>query len=170
MSSFRHHGFAYIWTLMLVALMGVGTAIGSELYATSVRRDKERELLFIGHEFRAAISRYYSANAAGQSAYPVALEDLLKDPRFPNARRHLRKLYRDPVSGKAEWGAVLVQGRIVGVHSLSELAPVKVGNFDVEDAGFKGKQKYSEWVFTYPHDMFVAKEGLGGSGQPPEKK
>jgi type II secretory pathway pseudopilin PulG len=167
MSSCRQAGFAYIWTLILVAFMGVGASIASDLYATSVRRDQERELLFIGHEFRAAIARYQNSNPAGQQMYPVSLEELLKDPRFPNARRHLRKLYRDPVTGKAEWGTVLVQGRIVGVYSLSDKAPVKVDNFDPDDRGFKLKQKYSEWVFTYPHDLFVApKEGVKPAPRP----
>lgn len=159
----RARGFAYIWTLMLVAFMGVGAVIASELYSTSVRRDKERELLFIGHEFRTAIGRYYNSNAGGQQAYPLTLEDLLKDPRFPSARRHLRRLYADPVTGKSEWGTVLIQGRIVGVHSLSEKTPIKQDNFDDSEAAFRHKPKYSDWVFTYPADLFVPPKPAAGA-------
>jgi type II secretory pathway pseudopilin PulG len=162
----RARGFAYIWTLMLVAFMGVGAVIASELYSTSVRRDKERELLFIGHEFRAAIGRYYNSNAGGQQAYPLTLEDLLKDPRFPSARRHLRRLYADPVTGKSEWGTVVVQGRIVGVHSLSAQLPIKQDNFDENEGAFRHKQKYSDWVFTYPADLFVPPKPGAGQKQP----
>ncbi|CUI06164.1 type II secretion system protein [Massilia antarctica] len=156
-------GFAYIWTLLLVAFMGIGSSIASELYSTSVRRDKERELLFIGHEFRAAIARYHDSAAPGPQMYPLTLQDLIKDPRFPNAKRHLRRLYADPITGKADWGLVKVEGRIVGVHSLSQRAPMKVDNFDDHDSGLRNKSRYADWVFVYPHDMFVApQEGEDG--------
>jgi type II secretory pathway pseudopilin PulG len=156
----RQHGFAYLWTLMLVAFMGVGLTIGADLYATAMRRDKERELLFIGHEFRHALERYYNA-VPGQIQYPLTLEELLKDPRFPNARRHLRRLYVDPVTGKAEWSLVLQQGRIVGIHSLSAQRPIKQDNFDDDDAGLARKSRYADWVFTYPHDLFTPSQGTG---------
>ncbi len=152
----RNGGFAYLWTLMLIAFMGVGLVVASDLYATAMRRDKERQLIFIGHEFRNAIASYYSATGAGpQNQYPLTLEELLKDPRFASPRRHLRRLYADPVTGKPEWGLVLVNGRIAGVHPLSEQAPIKQDNFDDDDAGLRKKGHYSEWVFTYPFDLFV---------------
>ena len=110
-------GFAYLWTLMLVGFMGVGLSIGGHLYQTSIQREKEMQLLFIGRQFRLAIERYKSSgpeNAKDQ--YPASLDDLLKDPRYPNTVRHLRKLYIDPMTGKNEWGTLVLQGRIVGVH------------------------------------------------------
>jgi type II secretory pathway pseudopilin PulG len=151
----RQRGFAYLWTLMLVAFMGVGLTIGAGLYATAARRDKERELLFIGHEFRLALERYYNAGAAGQNQYPLTLQELLKDPRFPNARRHLRRLYADPISGKPDWVLVMQQGRIVGVRPLSSQRPIKQDNFDDDDIGLAKKSRYADWVFTYPHDLFI---------------
>lgn len=153
----RARGFAYLWTLMLIAFMGVGLVIASELYTTAARRDKERELLFIGHEFRNAIERYY--RAGGRNQYPLALEELLKDPRFPGAKRHLRRLYSDPTTGKPEWALVLVQGRIAGVHSQSAQLPVKQDNFDDDDAGLRHKAQYAQWVFAYPHDLFIPPPG-----------
>ncbi|MFS2004969.1 type II secretion system protein [Duganella sp. CT11-25] len=156
----RQDGFAYLWTLMLVAFMGVGLTIAADLYATAMRRDKERELLFIGHEFRHALERYYTADP-GQNQYPLTLEELLKDPRFPNARRHLRRLYADPITGKAEWSLVLQQGRIVGIRSLSTQRPIKQDNFDDDDAGLARKSRYADWVFTYPYDLFTPSQGNG---------
>lgn len=139
---------------MLVALMGVSLAITSEMYLTSVQREKERELIFIGREFRDAIGRYYETVGAGaQRQYPVSLEDLLKDPRFPNARRHLRRIYIDPMTGNGKWGTVLVNGRIAGVYSLSEKTPIKQDNFESAESSFRGKEKYSEWRFTYPPEL-----------------
>jgi type II secretory pathway pseudopilin PulG len=156
----RQRGFAYLWTLMLVAFMGVGLTIGADLYATAARRDKERELLFIGHQFRHALERYYNAGAAGQNQYPLTMEDLLKDPRFANPRRHLRRLYTDPVTGKAEWHLVLQQGRIVGIRSTSTQRPIKQDNFGDDDAALARKSRYADWVFTYPHDLFTTSQGV----------
>ncbi|WP_229218946.1 type II secretion system protein [Rugamonas brunnea] len=152
----RARGFAYLWTLLMVAFMGVGLTIAGDLYATAARRDQERELLFIGHEFRNAIASYYKAN--GRNQYPQTLDELLKDPRFAGATRHLRRLYADPVTGKAEWALVLLQGRIVGVHSLSARQPIKQDNFEDDDAGLRLKARYADWVFTYPHDLFIPPE------------
>ena len=153
----RQRGFAYLWTLMLVAFMGVGLTIAADLYATAMRRDKERELLFIGHEFRHALEGYTKANGASQ--YPLTLEELLKDPRFPNAKRHLRRLYNDPITGKPDWALVLQQGRIVGIRSTSPLRPIKQDNFDDDDAGLAKKARYADWVFTYPFDLFTVQQG-----------
>ncbi|MFM9436590.1 hypothetical protein ACFDR9_003675 [Janthinobacterium sp. CG_23.3] len=164
----RADGFAYLWTLALVALMGAGLAVGGDLYATAARRDKERQLLFIGHEFRNAIGRYYDVNGAnGQHHYPLTLEELLKDPRFPNPKRHLRRLYTDPTTGRAEWALVMREGRIVGVHSLSTRLPIKQDNFDDDDAGLRLKQRYADWIFTYPADLFTGpQDGAPKDGNP----
>ncbi|MBB5368016.1 MULTISPECIES: type II secretion system protein [unclassified Janthinobacterium] len=163
----RHaQGFAYIWTLLLVAFMGVGLVLASDLYATAARREKERELLFIGHEFRNALERYYASTPNdGRPRYPLTLQELLQDPRSANAKRHLRRLYADPVTGKAEWGLLLQQGRIVGIHSLSPQLPIKQDNFLDEDAGLRMKAHYADWVFTYPANLFIAqKDGEKKSG------
>ncbi|CDG81309.1 putative uncharacterized protein [Janthinobacterium agaricidamnosum NBRC 102515 = DSM 9628] len=162
----RHAGFAYLWTLLLVAFMGIGLSIASELYSTALRRDKERELIFIGHEFRNAIGRYYEVKGAGgQAQYPLTLEDLLKDNRFAKPKRHLRRLYTDPTTGQAAWGLVLQEGRIVGVHSLSQQQPIKQDNFLDGDTGLRQKARYADWVFTYPADLFIVQKD-GGQAPP----
>lgn len=167
MASSRQQGFAYLWTLMLVAFMGIGLAIGGDLYATSLKREKERELLFVGHQFRNAIERYMKANAGGvQGVYPASLEELLKDPRFPGMQRHLRRIYRDPMTGKSDWGPVMQNGRLVGVHSLSEQVPIKQDNFDDVDRAFRHKQRYADWKFTYPADLLTQADGAGLKGLP----
>jgi type II secretory pathway pseudopilin PulG len=148
-------GFAYLWVLLLVALMGLGLAAAVQVDATLARRDKERELLSVGRQFRTAIQRYHSARVGGKQEYPASLDDLLRDNRVPGMVRHLRKLFTDPVTGQAEWGLVRVAGRVVGVHSLSDQVPIKQDGFEPEDASFAGKQAYREWVFTYPADLLL---------------
>jgi len=148
---------AYLWLLLLVAMMGVSLVVGVEFYTTSVQRDKEVELLAIGHQFRSAIGRFYETQRAGgqgdKGEYPATLDDLLKDNRSLALRRHLRRVFVDPMTGKAEWGLLKVGGKIVGVHSLSDKMPIKQDRFEAEDMGFRGKEKYSDWVFTYPSDL-----------------
>lgn len=146
-------GFSYLWLLLLVVLLGLSAAMACEIYMTSVQRDKEVELLAIGRQFRVAIARYHETLNQGRREYPANLDDLLLDKRMTGGRRHLRKVFVDPMTGTPEWGLVRVAGRIVGVQSLSQATPIKQAGFESEDAGFVGKQKYSEWTFTYPSDL-----------------
>lgn len=141
-------GFTYLGLMLAIAVSSAALAAGVEVWHTALKREKERELLFVGDQFRRAIELYYRA-APGRK-YPLSLEDLLKDPRQPGVRRYLRRLYRDPVSGKAEWGLIMAPGGgIMGVHSLSEEAPLKIGNFAERYQDFEGKTQYSQWMFVY---------------------
>jgi hypothetical protein len=65
--------------------------------------------------------------------------------------RHLRRIYADPMSGKAQWGIVEVPGGggIMGVYSLSEEKPIKTGNFSTRQASFEDAENYTKWTFTY---------------------
>jgi len=152
-------GYAFLWTLVLVAILGLGLTVAAEVYQTAIYREQERELLSIGRQFRKAIGDYYETQlVAGKREYPVSLDDLLRDSRFPGMRRHLRKVFVDPATGKSDWGLLRVGGRIVGVHSLSERLPIKQGGFELDEASFSGKEKLSEWVFVYPSNLLIQKE------------
>lgn len=132
--------------LILVAALGTGMAAFGELYSRAERREKERELLHIGNEFRRAIASYHQVG----KTYPKALDDLVEDKRFSPIRRHLRRVYRDPLTASSDWGLVEAPGGgIMGVHSLSEEEPVKTGNFAERDAEFAGAASYRDWSFTY---------------------
>jgi hypothetical protein len=162
-------GFSYLWLLLLVAFMGVGLTLAVEIDSTAVQRDREKELLAIGRQFRSAIERYHATRLSpGKHEYPATLEDLLRDNRVPGIRRHLRKVFVDPMTGKAEWGLVKVGGRIVGVHSFSEKMPIKQDGFEVQDVGLRGKTSYAQWVFAYPADMVLKLEaGQNALTSPP---
>ncbi len=143
-------GFTFLGLLILIVIMGAGLAATGALFSHEAQRDKERELLFVGNQFRAAIESYYR-RSPGVSAYPKKLEDLLEDSRFPMPVHHLRRLYVDPMTGKAQWGLVQAPDGtgIIGVYSLSPKAPIKTGNFDLRDQTFEDKKHYSEWQFVY---------------------
>jgi len=140
-------GFSYVLLLFMVALTGWALAGVAQVWHTLSIREKEAELLFIGKQFRDAIMRY-AASSPGTPQYPKKLEDLLHDPRFPQIRRHLRQIYVDPMTGKANWGLVTgPDGVVLGVHSLSEDTPVKVAGFPADEE-FSTAKSYAEGKFV----------------------
>ena len=144
------HGFTYIGLLIFIALMGIALAGTGMVWHTQVRREKERELLFVGDQFRRAIGQYYELSPGGDKRFPQSLDDLLLDKRYPATQRYLRRVYRDPITAKAEWGFVTGPGdRIVGVYSLSEDVPLKQAGFPANYEDFEDKERYHEWRFVY---------------------
>lgn len=75
-------GFTYLGVLFLIMVMGMGLASAGELWATASRRDRERQLLWVGTQYAQALRSYYRSSP-GLAQYPKALEDLLQDERFP---------------------------------------------------------------------------------------
>ncbi|MEI6719586.1 MAG: type II secretion system protein [Betaproteobacteria bacterium] len=131
---------------------------------TAVRRSQEAQLIFIGQEFKAAIKSFYDATPGAAKQLPKSLEDLLLDTRFPTVRRHLRRLYVDPLTGRAQWGLVATPAGISGVYSLSQMEPFKNrGTTSADKAGIataaeplgqagarpvqRTVEKYSDWKF-----------------------
>ena len=143
----RASGFTYLGLLILVALIGIMLAAAGEVAATDARRDREAELLWVGHEYRMAIGRYWNQNRK----YPQALEELLGSaPDAPIQVRYLRHLYPDPMTNAVDWVLVPApNGGIMGVASSSPRAPLKTDHFDVPDQAFKDAGAYSDWQFSF---------------------
>lgn len=143
-------GFTYFGVLFLVMLAGLAAASFATTASFERKRERERELLFAGHQFREAIRLYYESSPGGAKRYPPDLQSLLADPRTPGIRRYLRRIYPDPLTGRAEWGLVPAPtGGVMGVFSLSTDATVKRANFEAADESFEGAQSYAEWKFSY---------------------
>ena len=170
----RQCGFTYLGLMLIVASMGAALAATAQVWSTVVQREKERELLFIGDEFRKALKAFAGAARNTNERTPRTLNDLVKDPRHPDTRRYLRQIYIDPMTGKREWGLQKdVKGGIVGVFSLSDAKPRKVAEFASRDRDFEGKTKYSEWIFLpKSDDGSTFRDALGrgqaGTGEVPE--
>jgi type II secretory pathway pseudopilin PulG len=146
----KERGFTYLGLLFLIAIMGVLAAVAGALWSIDQRRQKEKELLFVGNQFRKAIAGYYERSPGSVKQYPRVLEDLLTDNRFVVPMRHLRKVYRDPISLTQDWGIVRgPDGGISGVYSLSTAEPMKKGNFSEANSDFVGKGAYYDWRFVY---------------------
>jgi type II secretory pathway pseudopilin PulG len=143
----RQSGFTYLTVLLVVAFMGLGLAKAGQVYRTTVLRDREAELLWVGGQYRRAIEGYYKNRDA---RYPRTLDDLLKDSREPSTRRYLRKRYPDPITGSEEWGLVPApDGGIMGVYSRSVEQPFKVAGFTVANQAFEQAATYADWKFVY---------------------
>ena len=146
----RHRGFTYLSVIILVAIIGLVAATTLKMGAVIQRSKAEEQLLDIGAAFSDALQSYADATPAGMPPQPPSLKELLKDPRFPGARRHLRQIYPDPMTGKAEWGIVYLADKVgvLAVYSLSDARPVKVGNFPLRFAALAGQEKISDWRFA----------------------
>lgn len=140
-------GFTYVGVLALVVLLGIMLAAAGEVASTAARRERETQLLWVGHEYRAAIGRYWNL----KRTYPQALQELLgTPPDAPVMVRFIRRLYPDPMTNAVDW--VLVRepnGGIMGVASSSRRAPIKTGRFDAADEGFADAKSYGDWQFTF---------------------
>jgi type II secretory pathway pseudopilin PulG len=133
-------GFTYIGLLFATAILTAGLGLAIEAWHTTLRRDKEAELQHIGLQYQRAIMLYYEGSPDHRPRYPRAIEDLVRDERYPSVRRYLRKAYPDPITG-GEWAIMKApDGGIMGVYSTSTAAPLKVRG---------PAATYADWKFAY---------------------
>lgn len=145
----RQRGALFLALLVALAVMGVGLAAAGTFWHQVQQRAKEQQLIFVGLQYKRAIRSYYEASP-GIKAYPRNLADLLRDDRFPGTRRHLRRLYLDPIENSPVWGLIMGPGGgIMGVYSLAPGRPIKQAGFPATLGWADGRTHYSEWQFTY---------------------
>jgi len=162
----RRRGFTLLGVLLLAALLAIAATATLSAGVTMQRRAAEDDLLAIGLEFRNAFKSYYEA-AVSTPRYPVKLDDLLRDPRFPGVRRHIRKIYVDPLTGKSDWGLIPAPGGgILGVYSKATGTPIKIAFFPAEFASFEGKGSYADWQFAYAGPELGGQQAQATTGNP----
>lgn len=165
----REGGFTYLGLVILVTVIGLVGAATLKVDSLLRRAQAEEDLLETGAAFSAALRTYAEATPKGQPPQPPSLQELLKDPRFPGVRRHLRKIFVDPLTGKAEWGIVWAnpgeRRGVLAVYSLSRAKPLKVANFDARFSGFENKQHISDWKFVATGQAMVQGQVLA-QGKP----
>lgn len=148
----RESGFTYLAVLVLVVVMGVALSGTGQYWSTTMKRERETELLFRGDRIRRAIEAYHRFGG-----WPRDLEELVEDRRVPVVRRFLRKIYRDPMVEDGNW--VLIQGQgggIRGVHSAGDGVPLKTGNFPPGYESFESAETYADWRFVAGQDAAPA--------------
>lgn len=143
------YGFTYMGLMMIVAISGIAMAGAGIVWQQDMQREREKELLFIGEEYRKAIGSYYENSPNGNKQYPITLQELLVDNRGLTTKHHIRKLYLDPFTKDANWVLIKQQSGIFGVHSNVQLKPIKKTGFLQQDESFSEAASYNDWRFFY---------------------
>ncbi|SMC49976.1 Type II secretory pathway, pseudopilin PulG [Desulfocicer vacuolatum DSM 3385] len=145
-----HRGFTYPAALLLVVLTSI-TLMGVQKYwSTTMQREREKTLLFNGLQIQKAIASYYRHTPGEKKSFPRSLNVLMNDTRSGEIRRHLRRLYVDPMTQDGQWGQVLDgKGGIKGVFSKSNGKPLKQDLFPAVFSHFRDQKKYSAWKFVF---------------------
>lgn len=104
----RARGFTLIELLAAAAILGILATVAVPVVQTTMKREKERELLLALRQIRNAIDSYKEATASGRidsdpnlSGYPPSLQELvigvpLKDKTSSARIYFLRRIPRDP--------------------------------------------------------------------------
>jgi type II secretory pathway pseudopilin PulG len=162
-------GFTYVALLVAIVIIGISLGAAGKYWSNVMQREREEELLFRGDQYRLAIERYYLANCpksigpCPKSVLPQSIENLLSDDRFPQAKRHLRQQYKDPMTGQ-DFELIrdqLVGNRITGVYSSSTRTVIRTTGFPDPYQSFEGKTSYSEWKFFYTPPQAAVSSGSG---------
>jgi type II secretory pathway pseudopilin PulG len=141
-------GVALLAFLLTLALISVALMGAVNWWSVERQRESEEELLFVGHQYRMAIERYYYATPGAVKVLPSNMEELVQDDRFPAPVRHLRRLYPDPVTGEP-FELLRAGDQITGVASKSTKAAIKRSGFPPPYTGFEGLETYDQWKFLF---------------------
>ncbi len=92
-------GYVLLAVIFLTVILLVSLAVAAPKIARSIQRDKEMETIHRGEQYKRALKLYYQQFGS----YPTSLDQLVQT----NQVRFLRKKYKDPLTGKADWKPVL---------------------------------------------------------------
>ena len=142
-------GFTYMGLMMIIAISGIAMAGVGIVWQQDMQREREKELLFVGEEYRKAIGSFYENSPNGTKQFPATLQDLLIDNRGLTTKHHIRKLYSDPFMRDKNWDLITLDSRIFGVRSNSKLVPIKKTGFAAYYDAFSEAASYNDWRFFY---------------------
>jgi general secretion pathway protein G len=112
----NRRGMTLVELVVAFTIMLILTTMAVPMARSKVRRERERELRYALREMRTAIDKYkdnadagyLGAIKLGTDGYPETLEVLVEGVKLQGPAdkkmRFLRRLPRDPFTGKAEWG------------------------------------------------------------------
>jgi type II secretory pathway pseudopilin PulG len=146
----RQQGFTMLAVLAALVLLALSLQGVMWVVSTQAQRERELELLRVGAAIRDAIGRYVESSPGVVKQWPPSLEALLDDRRSVVLRRHLRRLYADPIQRSGEWGLVRApDGGVAGVYSLSHAPSIRTSGVDLAVYGVEPAARYVDWRFVY---------------------
>ncbi|ABA87854.1 type II secretion system pseudopilin TklG [Syntrophotalea carbinolica DSM 2380] len=138
-------GSTLLMVLAAMVILGLTLGIAGNSWKNIVQRDREEELFFRGDQYRRAIVSFHNA----WGVYPKQLDELLMDRRALHVRRHLRRLYSDPMTGAPFELVRDGAGRIHGVFSADNARPFRRQGFPPEYETFGKAGSYRDWKFVF---------------------
>ena len=114
----KQRGFTFVLALISVIVVGITATSVITLWSTSVKREKETEMIYRLDKVRTALKNYKQK----YNRYPSHIEELLVDRYVRNS------CLIDPITGK-EWATVTASYTeglgIKDIHSSSEETAIK---------------------------------------------
>jgi type II secretory pathway pseudopilin PulG len=92
MNKAPQNGYVLLTLLLFISLMVIAAAVAAPTIAFEIKRDREMEMIHRGVQYTRAIRAFTKTTAR----YPLRLEEL----QSTDSRRFIRKLYKDPITGK----------------------------------------------------------------------
>lgn len=92
-------GYVLLAVMLAVTLILVAMSIELPRIAQQIKREREEELVHRGKDYATAVKRFVHKNGG---RYPLSVEQL----ENTNHIRFLRKRYKDPITGEADWKMV----------------------------------------------------------------
>ena len=125
-------GFALLLIFLLASMIAIGLYLEMPRVALESQRQKEQLLIERGEQYKRAIQVFVRTNGR----YPGKIEDL---ENFNN-RRFLRHRFVDPMTGKAEWRLIHINGGIF-IDSIANKGKNGTQN-SASTNNFVGEQAY----------------------------
>jgi type II secretory pathway pseudopilin PulG len=134
---------------MVLAVLAGAVSVVTQRLSEQIARSKELQLLHVGDAMAKALATYRASTPGLDKRFPSRLEDLVLDRRFGNPRHHLRQLYADPMTGKADWQLLRdPRGGIVGVRSRSDRPTWRRVPQHLDFVDLPAATEVSQWVFA----------------------
>ena len=91
----NEQGYLLLAVMLLITIMLLFLSIEAPRVAQQIKREKEEELIHHGEEYAIAIRKFHHKT----NNFPTSLEQL----EDTNHIRYIRKRYKDPITGEANW-------------------------------------------------------------------